>query len=106
MITIQSEEKEYYNAIHEIDVLAFGREDEAELVNKLRKSKNFIPGLSLVALKDGEVVGHILFSPVAIHTKRGILPALALVPMAVQPEFQNKGVGSDLVRQGLERCRT
>jgi putative acetyltransferase len=105
MITIQPEKEEYYNAIHEIDVLAFGREDEAELVNKLRESMNFIPGLSLVALKDGKVVGHILFSPVTIHTKKGVLPALALAPMAVQPEFQNKRIGSELVRQGLERCR-
>ena len=105
MITIQPEKEKYYTAIHEINVLAFGREDEAELVNKLRRSTDFIPGLSLVALKDGKVVGHILFSPISIRTERSILPTLALAPMAVHPEFQNREVGSELIRQGLERCR-
>jgi putative acetyltransferase len=105
MITIQPEKEEYYTAIHELNVFAFGREDEAELVNKLRKSSDFVQELSLVAVKDKKVVGHILFSPVAIHTKKRILPALALAPMAVHPEFQNRGIGSELVRQGLERCR-
>jgi len=106
MITIQPEKEEYYTAIHELNVVAFGREDEAELVNKLRRSIDFIPRLSLVALIDGKVVGHILFSPVFIRTESTILPTLALAPMAVLPEFQNRGVGSELIREGLERCRT
>jgi putative acetyltransferase len=105
MITVQPEGKGHYTAIHEINTLAFGRENEAELIKKLRESTNFIPELSLVAVINERAVGHILFSPVAIHIKEGILPALALAPMAVQPEFQNRGIGSELVRRGLERCR-
>jgi len=58
-----------------------------------------------VAIKNGKVVGHILFSRINIETKVGLVPALALAPMAVHPEFQNQGVGSELLRQGLERCR-
>ena len=105
MIKIQPEKEEYDTAIHEINVLAFGREDEARLVENLRKSPDFIPELSLVAVKDKMVVGHILFSRIAIQTKTGSFPAMSLAPMAVHPEFQKQGIGSKLVRQGLERCR-
>jgi len=105
MIKIQPEKREYDTAIHEINVLAFGREDEARLVENLRKSPDFIPELSLVAVKDKMVVGHILFSRIAIQTKTGSLSPMSLAPMAVHPEFQKQGIGSKLVRQGLERCR-
>ena len=105
MITIQPEKKEDYTAIHEINVLAFGRENEARLVKKIRETPDFIPELSLVAIKKGKVVGYILYSRIIIQSKTGSLPGLALAPMAVHPEFQNQGIGSMLVRQGLERCR-
>jgi len=105
MISILPETKEFYAAIHEINVLAFGRESEARLVENIRKSSDFIPELSLVAAKEGRVVGHILFSRITIQTENGILPALALAPMAVHPKFQNKGIGSSLVWQGLKDCR-
>lgn len=106
MITIQPEREEHYTAIHEISALAFGRENEAKLVESLRKSAEFIPELSLVAIENGRVVGHILFSRVNIRAKTGSVPALGLAPMAVHPEFQNRGVGSELVDQGLAGCRT
>jgi putative acetyltransferase len=105
MIIIQSEKKEHYNAIYEINVLAFGRKNEARLVEKLRETSNFNPGLSLVALKDGKIVGHILFSPIAIQTNESTFPGLSLAPMAVHPEFQHQGIGSGLMYNGLECCR-
>ena len=105
MITIQCEREEYYTAIREINVLAFGRETEAELLENLRNSRDFAPELSLVAIKDRRVVGHILFSPIAIHTNKEVFSALALASMAVHPEVQSQGIGSELVRQGLDRCR-
>jgi len=105
MIAIQPEREKDYTAIHEINVLAFGRENEARLVNKIREALDFIPELSLVAIKNGRVVGHILFSRITIQSKTGSFPALALAPMALHPKFQNQGIGSKLVRQGLERCR-
>jgi putative acetyltransferase len=61
--------------------------------------------LSLVAERDEQVVGHILFSDLPILTDAGIVPALALAPMAVLPPFQKQGIGSALVRRGLELCR-
>ncbi len=105
MITVQPKKREDATAIHEINRLGFGRENEANLVENLRKHPDFIQQLSLVAVGDRRILGHILFSPVVIQTNKGDLPGLALAPMAVHPEFQNRGIGSKLVRQGLEWCR-
>ncbi len=105
LITIRPERKEDFEAIHQLNLLAFKGEDEAKLVLRIRQSASFIPELSLVALKKDLLVGHILFSPIIIETQKGAVSALALAPMAVRPEFQNQGVGSELVRQGLEECR-
>jgi putative acetyltransferase len=105
MIAIRLETADDYAAIREVNLLAFGGEDEARLVENLRRSPDFMPELSLVAVKGGEVVGHILFSPVVIDTKEGAIPALALAPMSVRPELQNQGIGSNLVRHGLKECQ-
>lgn len=106
MLTIRPETPADYEAVYRLNQLAFdGRKDEPELVEDIRKSPGYIPELSLVAVEDGEVVGHILFSHVHIHTENGDIPILALAPMAVLPEYQNKGIGSQLVRHGLQECR-
>ena len=106
MITIRPETVEDYAAIREVNTLAFGREVEARLVENLRRLPDFIPELSLVGIEAGQVVGHILFSPLVIETQEGAVPAVALATLAVRPEFQNQGIGSELVRDGLERCRS
>jgi putative acetyltransferase len=61
--------------------------------------------LSLVATEEERVVGHILFSLVTIEEAGRVSEGIALGPMAVLPERQSAGVGSTLVRAGLERCR-
>ena len=61
--------------------------------------------LSLVAVEDGRVVGHILFSPVTIESGERTFSAVGLAPMAVLPELQHRGVGSQLVKAGLDECR-
>jgi putative acetyltransferase len=94
-----------YREIYEINRQVFGGENEARLVENLRYTENFIPQLSLVAEKEGQVVGYIVFSRVLLETQDGELPILALAPMAVRPEFQNQGIGTALVKQGLEACR-
>jgi putative acetyltransferase len=106
MTTIRPETAEDYAAIHEVNALAFGQEVEPRLVENLRRLPEFTPELSLVAVEAGRVVGHILFSPLVIETKDGAVPALTLAPLAVRPELQNQGIGSELVRDGLERCRS
>lgn len=105
MITIRSEISEDYNKIYEINKQAFGGEVEARLVNNLRRTEGFIPQLSLVAIKDGKIVGHILFSIVHIQTGAKKVPILALAPMAVLPKYQNQGIGSSLVKEGLRKCK-
>jgi putative acetyltransferase len=57
------------------------------------------------AVKSKQVVGHILFSPIIIETQKAAVPVLSLAPMAVLPEFQNQGVGLELVRQGLRESK-
>ncbi|WP_260412159.1 GNAT family N-acetyltransferase [Alkalihalobacillus sp. TS-13] len=91
--------------IKEVNDLAFGQENEARLIEGVRKSDAFIPELSLVAeTESGDVIRHILFSRISIKTGGGSEPTLALAPMAVKPDWQIKGVGSALVRDGLNRC--
>lgn len=102
---IQAEQSEDIQAIHSVNRLAFGQADEALLVRRIRESSEFIPELSLVAVKNSRLVGHILFSRIHIQTPRGNVAALSLAPMAVLPEFQNQGIGSDLVREGLKKSR-
>jgi len=105
MNTIRPETAEDHAAIREVNTLAFGREVEARLVENLRRLPDFIPELSLVGIEAGQVVGHILFSPLVIETQEGAVTALALAVLAVRPELQNQGIGSELVRDGLEECR-
>jgi putative acetyltransferase len=106
MIIVRAETPEDYTAIHEVNVLAFDkRENEARLVETIRQSPGFTPELSLVAIEDGQVIGHVLFSPIRIETEIGDAAALALAPIAVRPEAQNRGIGSQLIRHGLDECR-
>ncbi|UCE41198.1 MAG: N-acetyltransferase [Candidatus Aminicenantes bacterium] len=105
MITVRVERNEDIGAIHLVNRMAFGQEDEAVLVQRIRESSGFIPALSLVAVKDSRVVGHILFSQIHIVTPKEDVAVLSLAPMAVLPEFQNLGIGSQLVNTGLEKCR-
>jgi putative acetyltransferase len=105
MMIVRPEREGDYAAIREINALAFGRENEARLVENLRRRADFIPELSLVAVKDRRRLGHILFSPILIQTDKDVFPALALSPIAVHPEFQHQGIGAELLGQGLRRCR-
>lgn len=88
------------DAIDHLNREAFGGPEEAELVARLRGSPAFIPGLSIVAIEDGHVVGHILFTRVDLQPPSDVR-VISLAPMAVLPEFQRRGIGSALVRRGI-----
>ena len=92
-----------YMTIQGVESEAFGRREEAVLVDALRS--HGVLALSLVAEIDGMVVGHIAFSPATIVGEESTVEAIALAPVAVAPEHQNIGIGSALVRQGLRMCR-
>jgi putative acetyltransferase len=89
-------------AVSAVNVSAFETPAEANLVDALREHAH--PVVSLVAEDHGAVVGHIMFSPVSLDGHPA-LRIMGLAPMAVAPEHQRKGIGSALVRAGLEQCR-
>ena len=103
MLTIRPELPKDFSIVFEIHKRAFGRPEEAQLVETLRRVAN--PQISLVAVRDVQVVGHIFFSPVTIEGQRSSMQALGLAPMAVAPELQNQGIGSLLVNEGLNVAR-
>jgi predicted N-acetyltransferase YhbS len=88
-----------------VHTLAFGRNNEAVLVEELRKTKRFVPELSLMAKYYEMTVGHILFYPVDIVDGEKKTVTLALAPLAVMPEHQKKGVGSKLIKVGLGKAK-
>jgi putative acetyltransferase len=102
-VVIRAERPGDEEQVRRVNQRAFGRPDEAGLVDALRGSAG---ALSLVAVAGDEIVGHILFTPVRIDGKGDVVAAAGLAPMAVVPEFQRQGVGSRLVRAGLDACRS
>lgn len=102
MIAIRAEVEADYERVHEIQAAAFGRRNEAELVEVLRRSAD--PVLSLVAEDGGGVTGHVFFSPVDLDPPLAAPPLCGLAPVAVEPDHQGRGIGSALIRSGLERC--
>lgn len=88
-------------AVREVVTLAFGRPDEACLVERVRASEHYVPELSLVAETDGEIVGHALLSHVFLEARLDRWTVLALAPLAVHPGHQGRGVGGALLEAGL-----
>jgi putative acetyltransferase len=102
MIIVRPETPEDSESARRVNELAFGQRDEADLVDALRA--NARPYISLVAVIGDLVVGHIFFSPVSIESDTGVFTAIGLAPMSVLPEFQNQGIGSRLVLEGIREC--
>jgi putative acetyltransferase len=91
-----------HDAVRRVHASAFTTPEEADLVDALRAAAK--PLVSLVAEEDGEVVGHVMFSPVTLpdHPERRLM---SLAPLAVVPTRQRSGIGAALLRAGLEHCR-
>jgi len=105
-IVIRSESDADVSAISEVTVAAFktlelSSHTEQFIVEALRAAKAL--SVSLVAEMDGEVIGHIAFSPVTLSD--GIRDWYGLGPVSVLPSYQRQGVGDALIREGLSRLR-
>lgn len=102
MTTIRIETSQDAPGVRTVNERAFGRPQEADLVDELRRT--CVECISLVA-EDAGIVGHILFSPVAVEASGGLVVGMGLAPVAVIPERQRQGVGSALVERGLALLR-
>ena len=92
------------STVRSVNQAAFGRPDEADLVESLRAEGAVL--LSLVAEGEQGIVGHILFSRMWIETRSGPVAAAALAPGAVLPSHQRRGIGGRLIRHGLDLLRS
>jgi putative acetyltransferase len=97
-VEIREERPADYGEVAAIHRAAFGGDDEAVLVEALRKSGD--AAISLVAASEGRCVGHVLFSRLDAPVR-----SLALAPLAVRREWQREGIGSALVEAGLAHAR-
>ena len=103
MVTIRQERPDDFAAVRALNEAAFGRAAEGAVVDSIRTACP--DAVSLVAVDDGRVVGHIFFSPVLASGRSGPAQGMGLAPMAVLPERQRRGIGTMLVRAGIEALR-
>lgn len=108
-VIIRKETPEDYDRVIELTEKAFetleiSDHNEGKLVDKLRKAPTFIDELSLVAELNGQVVGHILFTPIVIDNGEQQFQSLILAPVSVLPEFQKMGIGGQLIRAGHQKA--
>ena len=90
------------NDVLSVERLAFGHDDEAELVRNLCSDPSAKPILSLLAFKDDVAVGHILFTTAYLTNSHNKTAIAILAPLAVVPDAQKQGIGGKLIERGLE----
>ncbi len=99
---IRTEKPEDLEAVRQVNIAAFGRENEANLVDRLRGTGSTF---SFVAVQSDRIVGHLFFSLVTVEGKCSKnLSIQGLAPVAVLPEYQRQGIGTLLIREGLKEC--
>ncbi|MGI6850625.1 GNAT family N-acetyltransferase [Mesorhizobium sp. 1B3] len=102
-LTLRLAEQRDRGAIRDVEQRAFGRADEADLVEELVAAGDVV--LELVAERHGEIVGHVLFSRLRVEKDGAALTGVALAPLAVLPEEQGTGVGRALVEEAHRRLQ-
>lgn len=108
-ITIRQEHHNDHKTVFKLIQTAFAEAEfsnhrEQFLVERLRNSPAFIPELSLVAEKDGDLVGHILLTRIHIEHNHQRFDSLALAPVSVLPRFQGQGIGGRLIMEAHQRA--
>lgn len=104
-IQIREASESELNYVLTIEKEAFGSEEEAFLVSELLEDKSAEPILSLLAFKDNEAVGHILFTRATIDGYRPSPMIYILAPLAVKPDYQRQGIGGMLIKEGLNKLK-
>ena len=102
-VVIREEQSDDADQIRIVNERAFGQPAEAAVVDALRGLDGAI---SLVAVADDRIVGHILFTAVSVEGEAPQGSGMGLAPMAVLPDYQRSGIGSQLVKAGLDACRS
>lgn len=103
---IREESEDDICAIQKVHNTAFKNHGEGQLVNLLRNANKFSSSMSLVAVSEGKLVGHILFSEIELKKSDGNkIKTAALAPMAVLPDFQRRGIGKKLIEHGLRNLK-
>jgi putative acetyltransferase len=100
LIEIREERPDDVAAVRDLNKRAFGQDQESNIVDALRANGAAL--LSLVAARDDQVVGHIMYSPLTVGDN---VSGAALGPMAVLPEFQRQGIGSKLIEAGNRKLK-
>ena len=101
-VLVRLEQSSDAAAIDHVLRSAFPTDQEARLVDLLRKHQRL--RLSLIAEIDGVIVGHIAFSQVTIAESVANSTGLGLAPLSIVPELQRRGLGAQLVGEGLRAC--
>ena len=99
--TIRPAEERDREAIRAVETAAFGGMGEAMLVDSLVVANDVI--LELVAERDGGIIGHVLFSRIFVDADGGRFSGVALAPVAVEPQWQGKGVGRAMIADAHAR---
>lgn len=103
-IVLRQEDAKDFEDVFSVIDSAFRNEEYSDnkeqfLVEKLRNSDAFIPELSIVAVDNGEIVGHILLTKIQIKNETRTFDSLALAPVSVKPGYQKRGIGSQLIKE-------
>ncbi len=109
-LLVREEKQADYDAVYDLIETAFKESElsdhqEQFLVQRLRKSKSFVPELSLVAEFDNKIVGHVLLTRIKIINDKKKFESLALAPLTVLPEYQNRGIGGMLIEKAHQVAR-
>jgi putative acetyltransferase len=100
LVLLRSESPARMAGIYAVHAASFPTPAEAQLVDALRSAGQL--SISLVAIENDRVIGHVGFSPISVE---GVPLGLGLAPVAVLPDCRQRGVAARLVREGLELCR-
>lgn len=104
LLDVRAEHESDGPSVRTLHLAAFGNHGQvvADLVDDLRRAAAGGEGLSLVAEEQDEVVGHVMFTPSLLDAPRRLVSVQVLSPVAVLPTRQRQGIGTALIRRGLQ----